>query len=286
MSKRRFITVSAALVIAGVVLALWLWHSSLRDSSSPHQSRVVVLMFHHIVPGTPDEYMFPADRFARLIERLKATGYKALTLDSFQKAVSNHASLPDKSLLLTFDDAYQDNYLYAFPILKTAGWPATFFVPTGKIEQSPDKRITWGRINAAPAMIWGEIVEMHKAGMDFGSHGKNHVHLEVLSRTARWLEVTDSRDALVRMLETNTVAIAYPNGRYNRGTARTVREAGYLIGFCTHPGSVDTTSRFLNPYAVPRINISGKLSVDEAFGLIERYRESPAREVWREGRDL
>ncbi|MGA8849160.1 MAG: polysaccharide deacetylase family protein [Dehalococcoidia bacterium] len=105
------------------------------------KSQVAILMYHRVCPHTDNwslESLNPRS-FHKQIEYL-SHGYEFLRLDALVECIHQRKSLPEKAVVITFDDGYKDNYLYAYPILKKYRIPATIFLSTGYIDKS---RLFW-----------------------------------------------------------------------------------------------------------------------------------------------
>ncbi len=100
---------------------------------------IPVLMYHSIAPENPDwvfNYLsIEPDVFEDQISTLKRSGYVAVNLYELYQYLLGKSRLPRKSLVLTFDDGYLDNWVFAFPILKKYGFKATIFVTTDFVDR-------------------------------------------------------------------------------------------------------------------------------------------------------
>lgn len=102
-------------------------------------SRVVpVLMYHHISPS-PGLVTVSPDHFAAQMHWLKRHGYTALTLDALAGFLAGEP-VPDKSVVITFDDGYVDNWVHAHPVLQATGLHAVLFVITRWLTDGPVRR--------------------------------------------------------------------------------------------------------------------------------------------------
>jgi peptidoglycan/xylan/chitin deacetylase (PgdA/CDA1 family) len=157
---------------------------------------VPVLMYHHVCP-LPGMVSVSPQTFERQMKFLASSGYTTLTSDEFLDFLAQRAQIPKKSVLITFDDGYLDNYIYAFPILKQYRVRATIFVVTGWIGDGPVRQRTDPVATAAlPAtpdheecrvalaagraddvmLRWSEIREMEASGLvDIQSHTHSHI---------------------------------------------------------------------------------------------------------------
>jgi len=98
----------------------------------------MILAYHRVSPITPSDYILRdmivgPEAFERQMIYLK-NHYRVVTLDNFLENLSSKNKPSNKDVVITFDDAYADNYEYALPILKKYNLPATIFVPTAFIE--------------------------------------------------------------------------------------------------------------------------------------------------------
>jgi len=106
-------------------------------------------------------------RFESHLKYLKENGYQAITLDELLDFLATGKSLPEKPVVLTFDDGYADNYTNAFPLLQKYGMTGHFFIITDFVNE---QRVEY--------MTWPQIEEMSAAGQRFGSHSRNHPDLK------------------------------------------------------------------------------------------------------------
>lgn len=197
----------------------------------PHYERIdellksiPVLLYHRVGPES-DALTITTNRFEHDIATLSQEGYTALSLDQIRQCLKKEsaARLPEKPVLLTFDDGYLDNYTNAFPILQKYSMQASFFIITGMVGQND--RLTVSQIR-----------EMLSAGMDFGSHTVTHRSLAELNSKETSREIRKSKTDLEQIIEKPVNFIAYPCGSYTSETLKIAQEAGYTGGFSLRPG--------------------------------------------------
>ena len=110
---------------------------------------VPILMYHYLStpPGDADIYRrdlsVAPELFAQQLDRLQSEGFTTISFYDFMQALTTGAPLPEKPVILTFDDGYRDNYENAFPALRDRGMTATFFVVTDFIDEARDEYLTW-----------------------------------------------------------------------------------------------------------------------------------------------
>lgn len=186
-----------------------------------------IAMYHSVKPEVPagNRLTVSVAAFERQMAFLKRHRYKVVPLDTVAAYVSGTARIRGRVLAITFDDGYEDNYTYAFPILKKYGIPATVFVVVQDIGKP-------GRLS------WDQILEMQQSGLvSFGSHTLTHPYLAAVSSPrARTREICDSKRMLEERLGVAINAFSYPMGNFDAGVRQTVRDAGYRIAVATNPG--------------------------------------------------
>ncbi|MDD5578639.1 MAG: polysaccharide deacetylase family protein [Methylobacter sp.] len=158
--------------------------------------------------------------------------------------------MPEKTVILTFDDGYADNYEGAFLPLLDSNMKATWFITTGCIGKNAD----WmGPPSPQTQMLTAEqLVIMAKAGMEMGSHTCSHPDLTMLSSSQQLDEMTQSKQILESIIAGKIASFAYPYGRYNENSIATVKEAGYESACTTCPGWFRNEE---SPFLVRRITI-------------------------------
>lgn len=199
----------------------------------------IPMLLYHRVGSEVDDYTVTTTRFEEDMKTLSWEGFNTLSLEQVKQRLQNADSpLPDKPIIITFDDGYLDNYIKAFPILKKYGMKASFYIITSMIG-------TEDRLTA------DHILEMAAAGMDFGSHTVTHRFLAELSPEEVKVELTQSKAELEKLLGKSVDFIAYPGGTYNTDTLRIASEAGYTGGLSTHYGFAN----FALPFEIKRVPI-------------------------------
>jgi peptidoglycan/xylan/chitin deacetylase (PgdA/CDA1 family) len=213
-----------------VVLALWL----------PTQYKVPVMTYHTISPSSfePLNNVRP-ESFARQMAYLKRQGYKVLTLAQFVDDIIAGRRHDRKSVVITFDDGYQDNYTAAYPVLKKFGFPATVFVEVDHLGNP-------GRLT------WAQALQMDAGGVRMESHVMTGAYLPSAPPEKLVYEVTESKRVLEMELGRPVHFLAYPIGGFSEDVKRIVREAGYKAAFTTNRG-YDRAGKDL--YEIKRIRI-------------------------------
>lgn len=224
-------------------------------SVTPAPKGVAILEYHMVDPEDREDayaYNVPPEEFRMQLDYLQRQGYTTITMLEFMKAKKGKMELPQKPIVLTFDDGYDNNYTYMLPILEEHGMKATIYMVTNDI----------GRPGY---LTWDQLREMQDRGVEIGSHTANHLPLTGLSREEREDEMRLSK-LLMEWNGIRTVfSFSYPNGAYDETMPKMLRENEYLTAVT---GEAGLNTFQTNPYLMHRVNIP-----HPRFGLTEfKYR--------------
>jgi peptidoglycan/xylan/chitin deacetylase (PgdA/CDA1 family) len=162
-----------------------------------------------------------------------------------------------RTLAVTFDDAFRSVIDVAFPLLSALGIPATVFAPT-RFAGTPVP-MSWPGIDqwhGGPhedelhCMSWSEIKKLDEAGWEIGSHSHTHPYLPTLDDEALTTELATSREICSERLGKRCRSLAYPFGAYDDRVVAAARQAGYEAA-CTLPAHLHDAI----PLAWPRIGV-------------------------------
>ena len=219
---------------------------------------IPILMYHAIHDMAPEEsananLIVAPTVFESHLQALQEAGYYTLTPEEAYKVLTENVLPAGKKVVwLTFDDSLWDFYQVAFPILQKYNMKATNNVITGLTAT-----------NQAGHLSIEQIKEMSKAGMSFQGHTVNHPDLEYSDLESQRMELEDSKAYLDRELAQNTLAVAYPAGRYSSETIQIVENSGYKLGLTTNEGLASISDGLLT---LNRVRI---LPVTDPEGLLE-----------------
>jgi len=189
--------------------------------------KIPVICYHSINkdPSGKSPIIISPEKFRQHLQTIKDNGYTTLTMAQFNDYILGDKPVPEKSVLLTFDDGYMDNYTNAFPILKEFNMNATIFIISSYLD---------GDVYMSPS----NIKEMSDYGIDIESHTVSHLRLSELSYEQQFNELKNSKQALENITGKPVISIAYPEGKYNEDTSKAVLETGYAMGFTIDRGYV------------------------------------------------
>ncbi len=210
--------------------AVPLWRSASRAAGGWHKlrsefgARLPVLLYHNIgecPQGQERELYVPRHKFKRQMQWLRDNRYTPILTSDWLAWRSEGKSLPDKPVLITFDDAYADLIENAFPVLRRLGFSATVFVPT----QALGRAHPWG---AAPVMTAEQIRHWSLQGIEFGGHSRTHADLRQLRGRELEDEIGGCAADLAAITGTPPAAFAYPYGFVDAQAEECVRRHFHL----------------------------------------------------------
>jgi peptidoglycan/xylan/chitin deacetylase (PgdA/CDA1 family) len=238
-------------------------------------SAVPILMYHYI-SGVPVNDPNPALRqslsvspelFNQQLDYLKQQGFHSVTLNQLMNALYYGLPLPSKPIILTFDDGYLDGYTAAYPALKAHGFSGVFYIITGKVGWQ-------GQMN------WDQLREMLANGMQMGSHTVNHRDMGntyLASVDLANQEAQVSQKDLQDHLGISIQHFCYPNGGPFKGKNTSLQEkvaallaANGYIDATTDPGPTGVTQSSLKPFALLRLRIDGRSSLQSFIDTLQR----------------
>jgi peptidoglycan/xylan/chitin deacetylase (PgdA/CDA1 family) len=212
---------------------------------------IPILMYHSISEGR-DLQVPPAD-FEEQMRWLKEHGYTAITLGQLDAYWKGRYKVEGKPVVITFDDGYLDNYTVAWPILQKYQFPATIFVITDSIRLPHH-------------MSWEQMREMHRAGIEFGSHMVHHSNFQrtPIERIAQ--ELLESKRDLEKGLGSRVTTFCYPGGGLIPEAARLVKAAGYELAVTTRHKLASPDE---NPLLLSRLCVPGGMTLEQFATLFK-----------------
>lgn len=210
----------------------------------------VILQYHHVSSNTPRITSVTLDEFRTHMEYLRDNGFSVLPLEDIVSALREGSPLPDRSVAITFDDGYRNNYDAAYPLLREFGWPFTLFISSDLVGS-----------NDALYLNWEQIREMAANGATIANHGLTHLYLlarEEGEDDTAWIrrierEIVDAEARIEKETGQNHRLFAYPYGEYDDTIQQLVSRLGFT-GLGQHSGAINASSDFT---ALPRFPFSG-----------------------------
>ena len=208
----------------------------------------VVLMYHKFGENKYPSTSVRLEQLDEQIAFLEANDFQIWPLEKIVEKIQRKEPLPDKTLAITIDDAYDSIYTEAYPRFKQRGWPFTVFVSTDYIDRKFSSYLSWDQMR-----------EMQQHGASYGNHSRSHAYLVRRlegESEAQWTKrVRDdliyAQQRLTQELKIPLQLLAYPYGEYNLALANIVKEIG-LLAFGQHSGPVGhhSDTRFMPRFPV------------------------------------
>lgn len=199
--------------------------------------RLPVLCYHHMgtkLPGSWPGLTVPPTAFEEQINWLAQRGYTGIHATDWLAWMSEGKRLPDKPVLLTFDDGYADLVHKALPLLETRGFKATMFIVSQHIGDASSWDVPLG-YPQRPLMTATEICEASSRGIEIGAHTRTHRDLRTLSVPELKDELEGCRQDLSVLIGAEVNILAYPFG-FNNEAVRQSAGAIYDLSFGCKPG--------------------------------------------------
>lgn len=232
----RFIRKLLTFAIVVTALALVLYLSWL----SPRYT-VPILIYHQFGYEESSLFVTP-ENFERQLAYLKNKGYRVISLQELVEGIKNKRRFPQRTAVITIDDGYKNNAVYAYPLLTKYRFPAMIFIIVDYL-------------GARKNFISTEEAEtMLKNGISFGAHTRHHVYLPGIEGSeAAWDEIAGAKTVLEQKLKTPVEFFCYPAGGFTPSIKELVKKAGYKGACTTNRGFQASNS---DPYELKRIKVT------------------------------
>jgi len=225
-------------------------YSILRLLSVLNTKPYIPILVYHSIGVNNSFFTVTPDEFARQISYLTRK-YTIVSLEDVYEFVTGQRDLPKKSVAITCDDGYYDNYLNVFPYVKKYGVPIAIFVVSGHV----GKEMTLGNI-PLKMLDWGDIIEMSKNGVTIGAHTYSHPDLRRVSLKEAKAQIKTSKDEMEAAIGHQVSFFAYPKGAYNTSLFAVLTSLDFKAAF----GGDGLTCRGEERYALKRVSIDASLN--------------------------
>jgi len=238
--------------------SVYLSHPLARVMRSVSAKRVPILMYHSVSDslfGKSHPYYqinCSPPVFARQMRWLRQNGYRTMDLTQMWTAMETGQDV-SKTVVITFDDGYRDFYTDAFEAMRQCGFAATIFLATDRIQNTPV------RIDGVDYLTWSEVAELHRAGIQFGSHTVSHPDLRSLSPEQIEYELGCSKETIEQKLGAPVESFSYPFAFPEEDKTFTQ----FLVGILENLGFENGVSTIIgrackhdNRYYLPRLPVN------------------------------
>lgn len=288
MKKRKFTYILAALVVLAILATLAIiiinrlhQESSGQENQQPASKQVAILSYHHIDTdsGNWSSITISPDKFESDMQAVLVAGFVPVTLKDLVNYVKHDGALPDKPVVITFDDGYLSNYQYAYPILQRLNIKATISVIGWSVGQTTYKGTDRPII---PHFTWGQAKEMADSGLidiqnhtyDMHNDGSEPPYRNGMMQLDTESE-EDYRQAIIEDLQANKQQIekhigntvfnlTYPYGGYSALSEQIIADLGYEMTLTTVSGvNIITRGDERSLFGMKRINAGSEQTSQE-----------------------
>lgn len=227
----------------------------------PEEAEVPILMYHYVseLPDDADAYRrdltVPPETFEEQLTYLDEAGYHPISLTDLYLHLTEGYPLPEKPVVLTFDDGYRDAYEVVFPSLLARGFTGTFFVLATPAHYESDAYLTWSQMR-----------EMSDAGMDIQAHGRDHVDLRDRAHEFLVYQILGIKEAIEFHTDQTPRFFCYPSGRWDEDVIEVLDSAGYWGAVTTEWGRTQT---YEDRFTMPRLRVRGEASLGSFIAWLE-----------------
>lgn len=247
---------------------------------------IPILMYHRVTPEPHPaffKYCVTPKAFANQMRFLYIAKYTPIDFNDLLSYRDGSRKLPEKPIVITFDDGFQDIADHAIPTLITRGFKAVVYFVTGLTGGKSSWMLPLRGVEF-PLMDWDTIKDLDRKGFQCGAHSITHPQLTEISSLDCRRELLNSRLDMEDRLGHEVRHLAYPFGLFNREVRDIAEDEGYYTACSTQIGIASFKDDLLT---LPRVPVNGQDSLfDFIFKLktahtIGEYSRSKARSAKR-----
>jgi peptidoglycan/xylan/chitin deacetylase (PgdA/CDA1 family) len=201
--------------------------------------------------GEEKPYVVTAETFSAQLEEMVRCGFRTLELSGIK--AWKEGNIPEKAVVITFDDGLKSHGEVAAPILEKAGFKGLFFIPVKLVGQKGH-------------MDWNDLKDLSRRGFEIGSHGWRHVPLTQLPESEVREEFVKSKAVLEEKLGVPVKSFSIPRGFYNESMRAVAREAGYEYLFTS---TFDTNSKDCDLFELKRMVVKRSTASSQFAAILE-----------------
>ena len=224
--------------------------SSVETAKKQPDNSIAVLQYHHVSETTPAVTSITPKQFKQHLDYLEENEFSVLSIEQAHQRIENDEGFPDKAVVITFDDGYDNVFEHAAPLLADYDMPYAVFVNPDLMKESP-----------SAYMSWEQLKQIQQQGATIVNHGQTHAHLirrranetEEQWRERMHYDVISAQQVIDAKLGEQSKYFAYPYGEYDAELQNLLDEWGFL-GFAQHSGP---WSPYSDKTAITRFPASG-----------------------------
>jgi peptidoglycan/xylan/chitin deacetylase (PgdA/CDA1 family) len=234
------------------------------------QRAIPILMYHSISPQAHRDFrpfIVTPEAFAAQMHYIHKHDYRVFNVTQYITQIKqNKDQLPERLVVITFDDGFEDFYVHALPILQRHSYSATLYLATNYIGGS--SKWLWREHEAErPILNWQQIREIQRSGIECGAHSHTHAQLDLLPLEQTKQEIIDSKKLLEEQLQQTVHSFAYPHGYHTAAIKRMVREAGFSSACAV---KYETSTKGEDHFALSRLLVGPDITIGEFAALLTK----------------
>lgn len=269
--KRLLPLALLVLILAFLILAKARLAETPVTSLLQNKNEIPILMYHKVNPYSSSGgygLRVPPKLFAWQMSYLKKRGFATISFNDLYDHWENGAPLPPRPVIITFDDGYQDNYKFAYPILKARKLRATIFLVSGLIGQTNAWDTKDHRHPVNRLLNWSQIKEMDRNGIEFGAHTVTHPNLTRIPPAQAASEIRLCKQTLEKELGHPIYTFAYPYGHFNNTIKNETAKAGFKAAVTTKVAKNSLLPK--DHFTLKRLRITGYTHNEDFVRMIEK----------------
>ncbi len=237
---------------------------------------------YHSISGNAStkfrQFTVPPALFAEQMAFLHQLRYTPLTITQLLNRRSQIGSaLPERPVVITFDDGFADFFTEAFPVLKRYGFTATLYVSTAYVNGT-SRWLEREREATRLMLTWEQLIEVSASGIECGAHSHSHPQLDTLPCSVAQNEIVLSKRLLEKHLEQEIFSFAYPYGYYTAQVRQLVRETGYTSACAVRHAM---SSEADDPFSLVRLMVRADSNIEEFAALLTGHSSSLAAAAYK-----
>ncbi len=237
----------------------------LTADGTPRTLTVPILMYHYVsTPPDPSDTLrrdlsVTPEQFASHLAYLTENGYETISLYDLALALQTDVPLPEKPIILTFDDGYADHYTNAYPLLREYGCTGTFFVVTSYLDAELPEYVSWD-----------QITEMYAGGMSIEPHSYNHADLRDRDIDYVIWQTLGPKEAIEARTGETVRFFCYPSGKYDDTVIDVLKSEHFWGALTTEQGAEHASDDI---FRLQRIRVRGSYDADTLADVLSYYTE-------------
>lgn len=230
-------------------------------SSEDIPARIPVITYHSI-DNSGSVVSTSPEVFSQQMKKLGEAGYRTATMADLAECARSDRWPSEKTVVLTFDDGFENFLTMAAPVLREFSFNATVYLVTDHCGRFNDWAGNPPELPRSRLLSWIQVKELADEGIEFGSHTATHPDLTALNADAAETEISRSKIAIEDAIGKEVTSFAYPYGRNNASVQRSVEKL-YTSACSTNLGKVTRRSDLYHLERIDAYYLSNPASLEK-----------------------